>query len=542
MASKSLNLRVPRLGKNRHGVFYVRSSGPDGSGKRKVRQQSLGTKDPQAARLLALKFCLALAEGQFMAEPRDPNDRYELDLPGGKAKADGHEDHARMLEAMKVMQSLMELQAKLRDARVDASPQTQAVQVTGPIAGIGGTPSISHRPKSNVKLREALDTHLAEEAELMQSAQTVGEKRILYNEFVDVFGDIYLNQVMPDDVTIRWRPVEFKRPNKKYAGKTLSLARLEKRHGYLKKFFKWAIKGKLYHGENPADLAMATKKEIRSRRRPWAEFNEDDLKKLFGAEYVGFMCKPDWYWIPLMALFSGARLSELADLELARFVEIEGIKTYRIDKADADVANDGLGEDEVGSVKTPDSQRTIPIHSALLELGLWQYVQYLTDKGESHLIPHRTAKYRNKSVGREWGVWVTRCGITNSRKVFHSFRSTAITDLHNSEAGHAAIRRTTGHATAGTDGAHGGYIRGLRLKKLRDTVEMLTHPTVDVLALKLSDPTFSAYFDAEAAKASDPKAIAERERRARHQIVRAERLARAEKAPRKRARAPVASD
>jgi hypothetical protein len=80
------------------------------------------------------------------------------------------------------------------------------------------------------------------------------------------------------------------------------------------------------------------------------------------------------------------------------------------------------------------------------------------------------------------------------------------------------------------------------LKKLRDTVEMLIHPTVDVLALKLSDPTFSAYFDAEAAKANDPKAIAERARRERHQVVRAERLARAEKAPRRRAKAPVTSE
>ena len=59
-----------------------------------MRQQSLGAKDPQAAQLLALKFWLALAEGQFMVEPRDPNDRYEVDLPGGKAKADGPEDCA----------------------------------------------------------------------------------------------------------------------------------------------------------------------------------------------------------------------------------------------------------------------------------------------------------------------------------------------------------------------------------------------------------------------------------------------------------------
>ena len=79
----------------------------------------------------------------------------------------------------------------------------------------------------------------------------------------------------------------------------------------------------------------------------------------------------------------------------------------------------------------------------------------------------------------------------------------------------------------------------MRLKKLRDTIEMLTHPTVDILALKLPDPTFAAFFAAEAARANDPKTIAARERSERHQVVRAERLARAERAPRKRAKPVV---
>ena len=82
-----------------------------------------------------------------MAEPRGPIGRYAPDLPGGrtKAKADSPEDCVRMLEPTKIMQSLMELRAKLRDMSVGANPQLQSAQVTGPVAAIGDVLSIPHK-------------------------------------------------------------------------------------------------------------------------------------------------------------------------------------------------------------------------------------------------------------------------------------------------------------------------------------------------------------------------------------------------------------
>jgi integrase len=514
----SLNVKVPRLGKNRHGVYYVRSSEPDQEGgKRKVRQRSLATKDPQVARLLALKFCLALIEEQAVTDPRDLIGRYELDLPGGKAKSNGPADHARMLEAMKAMQAVMEAQARMSAAQPPTGFQSQSAPT------VLANPPSARKPAADARLRQALNAHLAEEGQRMRSTHTVGEKQVLYDEFVDLFGDIELNQVTAIDITARWRPTEFKRPNKKYKGKTLSLARLEKRRGYLLKFFSWAILGGLYHHANPMALKMASKKEVAAQQTPYAEFTEDDLAKLFASSFAMGMYKPDWYWLPLMSLFSGARLGELANLELARFEEIEGIKTYRIDKLEEADRADGAGAD--AGVKNVPSQRTVPIHSSLLELGLWDYVQHLIQRGESHLIPHRSANGRGKSAGREWGVWVKKCGITDKSKVFHSFRSTAITDLHNADAGHAAIRRTTGHAAAGTTGSHGTYIRGIRLRKLRDTVEMLNFPTVNLSGLRLADPTFSAFFAAEEECAKRPKVLEAKERRERNAIAKAKRLA-----------------
>lgn len=63
MLFSALNLKIPRLGKNRRGMYYVRQSAPDALGTRKVVQHSLATKDPNTAKYLALKFNLTLAEG-----------------------------------------------------------------------------------------------------------------------------------------------------------------------------------------------------------------------------------------------------------------------------------------------------------------------------------------------------------------------------------------------------------------------------------------------------------------------------------------------
>ncbi|MDI9233713.1 tyrosine-type recombinase/integrase [Limnohabitans lacus] len=271
-------------------------------------------------------------------------------------------------------------------------------------------------------------------------------------------------------------------------------------------------------GLNPMTQKMATKGEMKLQRTPWAEFDDGDIKALFCADYPQKMDKPDFYWLPLIALFSGARLGELARLELSTFREVDGVKCFRI--------VDG---------KTLESRRTVPIHSQLLALGLWDYAQALKDKGETFLIPHRPqdppgtpknirTRDPEKMTGRQWGKWVDMCGLKDNKKVFHSFRSTAITDLHNTEAKVAAVKRSVGHTSPEMAGVHGNsYVRGIALKNLQTAVEHLTHSQVDFQALKLQDPTFAAFFAHEEAKKNSPEAIERAQKLARYEKAKAER-------------------
>jgi hypothetical protein len=405
MSAETRNIKVPRLGKNRHGVFFVRASKLDGSGRRRVYQLSLGTKDPHVARLLALRFCLNLAELDSMSDPREFMGRYDVDVFAGKVKTNATKlDHDQAMQAMQLMNELQIRMAQARahaDAQAQAQAQAQAhahahahahamvmPQQLPPVA----TVSDSAKPIKDVRLsmlRAALDAHYLEEVSAKLADRTLGEKRVLFEEFVDCFGDVPLKTITDIEITARWRPVEFNRENKKYPGQKVSPGRWEKRRTYLSKFFKWAIDAKLYPHESPVAQKMATKKTIRKQTQSYVEFNSDDLAKLFRSEYAVEMNKPDFYWLPLMAMFSGARLSEMADLKLEDIEEVEGIKVYEVCKG-----------------KTEGSQRTVPIHSSLLDLGFWEYVSNLKAKNLTHLVSFRPVKSLSKRAGETWASWV----------------------------------------------------------------------------------------------------------------------------------------
>ena len=123
---------------------------------------------------------------------------------------------------------------------------------------------------------------------------------------------------------------------------------------------------------------MAKKKEIRAATQHYKEFTTEDLGALFNSAYTRRMTKSDWYWAPMMSLYSGARISEIANLQLDAFEVIDGIDIYFIPDA-----------------KTPDGKRTVPVHSMLLNLGLIDYVRFLRAKGETHLFGLRPAKTRD---------------------------------------------------------------------------------------------------------------------------------------------------
>jgi integrase len=521
-------LKIPRLSKSRNGVFFVRVLWHDATGKRHIKQYSLKTKDSSFARVLALKFnfyietfahhmgtvktqdLLGLTPLKVTTATGEVVD-FDPTIPAEVAYADKlvqqAREHADITQAQRNEWQGKELE-KMRDSEV-AFRQVEAQQ--DPYRYTGHTII----PTAGVTLKEALEQHALEEQRRGQVEKTRLEKKSVFCDFLGFFGDIPLNDITRERIGMKdgWRDAEYSAPNGKDKTKKRSGVTLEKRRGYLAKFFDWASDAGKFHRDNPMSQKMATKAEIRAQSKPWEEFSREDIAALFAPAYAQKMDKPDFYWLPLLALFSGARIGELARLELSTFEEVDGVKCYRI-----------------MDTKTTDGRRIVPIHSQLLSLGLWDYAQALRSKGEIFLIPHRPqdpagthpnnrTKDPAQRAGDVWGKWVDACGITNTRKVFHSFRSTAITDLHNANAGHASIKRSVGHTGAGMTGAHAGYVRGIELQNIKETIELLKHPQVNFDALKLQDSTFAVFFANEEVKKKSPQAIERAERLARHEAA-----------------------
>lgn len=98
-------------------------------------------------------------------------------------------------------------------------------------------------------------------------------------------------------------------------------------------------------------------------RRPW---KDEELQQLFSQPLFTAYDTPKGkksgsdaaYWVPLMALYSGARIGELSQLRTCDFGVVDGIPMLTI-------TNTGEGQ----RVKSDAGLRSIPVHPELVRLG-----------------------------------------------------------------------------------------------------------------------------------------------------------------------------
>jgi integrase len=183
------------------------------------------------------------------------------------------------------------------------------------------------------------------------------------------------------------------------------------------------------------------------RRRPWT-LNE--LSTLLNQPlHTNYALPSDTkagadaaYWIPLLGLYTGARISELVQL---RHCDIERVgDVYVLSITDQ-------GEDQ--RLKTSASARKVPIHSELIRLGFLQYVERTAAKSETlwPLVPLREGR-----VGGFFSQWFGgyRRGLGLGKYPdFHCFRHTVRSALSNADIAEPIIDMLVGHEVKGSTGA-----------------------------------------------------------------------------------------
>jgi hypothetical protein len=145
------------------------------------------------------------------------------------------------------------------------------------------------------------------------------------------------------------------------------------------------------NGPNPdEDLALPpllTKEEEAARKRPRRPYSDAQLTRIFcsdwydpnSTEFLGKM-RTDLgarYWVPLISLFHGTRVREALQLVAA---DVEVIDELPVLHIRTEVGAEGAALlDKVGAarkVKNDTTRRTVPMHPALVRLGLVAYAQF----------------------------------------------------------------------------------------------------------------------------------------------------------------------
>lgn len=171
----------------------------------------------------------------------------------------------------------------------------------------------------------------------------------------------------------------------------------------------------------------------KERENAQRAFKQQELVRLFtGNKYQEFAkdrSQRHCYWLPLIGLYTGARINEVCQLNPQCDIRQEkGIWVFDITEASES------DERVKKSVKNAPSRRLVPIHSKLIELGLLDYVQERKKAGDKLLFP----MWNPSATGRAAGIaerWFRRLleelGLRDespkARLVgFHAFRSTLL--------------------------------------------------------------------------------------------------------------------
>jgi len=229
----------------------------------------------------------------------------------------------------------------------------------------------------------------------------------------------------------------------------------------LSAFLNWCMANG-YIADNPL---VGMKVMTGSTKQARLSFDRHDLTTLLDlAALQADVRKHPWrYWLPLLGRATGARLEELCQLRVDDFIEQQGIPCIRIDD---------LREGQ--NLKNSSSRRMLPLHPALIELGLLTHVESVRNTGSDHLFPELVA-VRGKlghAPSKWFGRYKTKLGITDPKKTFHSFRHTLIDDLRDAGVQDSLIKRIVGHE----DGSVTFSIYGSRypLKAMAEALSQIT--------------------------------------------------------------------
>lgn len=377
---------------------------------------------------------------------------------------------------LKLLRRLMEVEIEvLAGFLKDELPNFPALQTEAPLAEDGENPLLS----------EAAAPWLAQKQSMSSDQRHVEDCRAAVSLLTEVAGDRPMAAYSKGDVrrlkdVLRALPANRKKLKStrglgvlevvKAAEKAglppMSLSNANKYLGNLYNLFAFAVGH--YDGVNRNVFQNAALPARSTPRDEWDPFSEDALQTFFNAPlYRGCRSARQWFepgnaiprdsarfWVPLVLLYSGARVNEVCKLATKDVGCADGINYLNIEWA----ADDDQ-ERIAGRVKNSSSERKVPLHDDLIAFGFLQFVERRRHAGDERLFlelkPDKYGKLYSEISKRFSDTFLKRLGIKTKKTSLKSFRHNFVDAARNSRVPDQTIQALKGDAAGGTLSRYG---------------------------------------------------------------------------------------
>ncbi|WP_300463518.1 site-specific integrase [Desulfobacula sp.] len=230
----------------------------------------------------------------------------------------------------------------------------------------------------------------------------------------------------------------------------------------LSAFYNWCVVREYM----PQDYTRKMRIKIEKRADELKDsFTESDLKQLFAnlSPYNDNPGQIHRWWIPMIGLYTGARLEEISQLHVSDIRQERGVWVFDVN----DLDNKEL--------KNKSSRRLIPIHNSIMKSGFLEYHDKIKVEGHKRLFPHlKPMKGKcGHYISRWFSPYLEKLGIkTAAHNVsYHSFRHTFITGAKHIGLEESHVSQLVGHAT--TSITFGRYGKGYDVARLKEIIDQV---------------------------------------------------------------------
>ncbi len=219
-------------------------------------------------------------------------------------------------------------------------------------------------------------------------------------------------------------------------------------------------------------------RNIKGRAEARVEFAPDDLRAIFNSPIYVDGKRPHGgageaaFWLPLLALFHGSRQTELGQLIIGDVRCESGVWHYVV------MSDDGTGAELEKNIKVQGKRLRVPIHSEVLKCGFLEFVAKLESvSGKSARIFDALEADSSGNLTANWSKWWSKwargkLAITDTRKVFHSFRHGWKDAARAAGIGEELSDAITGHEGGGQGRKYGRRgVAAFNIKDLKAAIE-----------------------------------------------------------------------